>query len=100
MLGWTALHWAASCGHREIVEILSLSATVDTRDLEKCTPLMRAVSAGHAEIVELLLKMSASVEEENVDGCTPLILASANGRAVCSSLLLFSGLLGDLFLCG
>uniref|UniRef100_A0A671T1M0 Proteasome 26S subunit, non-ATPase 10 n=1 Tax=Sinocyclocheilus anshuiensis TaxID=1608454 RepID=A0A671T1M0_9TELE len=98
--GQTALHWACSAGHVEIVQfLLDLGAEVDLKDdvsqhcvmlqartqilLEngadpnatdklESTPLHRASAKGNYRLIQLLLKESASTNIQDSEGNTPL----------------------------
>ncbi|PAA66278.1 hypothetical protein BOX15_Mlig016846g2 [Macrostomum lignano] len=63
----TALHMAASKGHREIVRILieSGKASVEVTDKFGMSPLMWATYFGHTEVVNLLLDRSANIRRRN-----------------------------------
>ncbi|CAI5720487.1 unnamed protein product [Hyaloperonospora brassicae] len=70
----TPLHWACASGRLNVAEFLltRARASLDVQDDAGWTPLMSAASAGHAEIVGLLLSSGASAELGNVNGQIPL----------------------------
>lgn len=53
----TPLHWACAHGRTDVVEFLieSANARVNVQDDAGWTPLMSAVSAGHVDVVSVLL---------------------------------------------
>jgi ankyrin repeat protein len=74
---YTPLHWAASQGHKNIVELLLANkAEVNAKDSAQWTPLHKAASHGHKDVVELLLAKGADVNAQAKNGYTPLYLAS------------------------
>merc|ERR1712217_408232 len=93
--GKTALIYAATFGHRTIVEYLlskpPKDVDVNAVDDTKKTALHHAVKRrGYAqsEIVDLLLQKRALLEAQDHNGCTPLMFAVANGdEAVTRGLL-------------
>lgn len=79
--GFTALHYAASYGYIEIVNLLLAgNADVNAKTDAGDTPLDYAASRGYGDIVELLLTNKANVDDRNGVGCTPLYYAATNGR--------------------
>jgi ankyrin repeat protein len=52
--GFTALHFAASSGHKEMVQLLANGADVNARDDEEATPLKVIVVHSRKDIKELL----------------------------------------------
>ncbi|KAG0183469.1 hypothetical protein DFQ28_010250 [Apophysomyces sp. BC1034] len=72
--GRTALHWAASGGHEELVAyLLENSALVNATDESGWTPLTIAVSAGHTPVVQALLERGADTSVQNESGQTALL---------------------------
>ena len=80
--GRTALMWASSRGHKEIVKLLlKYNANVDIQDSDEWTALMWASLGGHKEIVKLLLEdHNANVDIQDSDGWTALMIASSYGH--------------------
>ena len=61
-LQWTALHWAAFRGDKEIAALLiSRGAELDAEDLYYSTPLYLAAERGHPEVVRQLIAEGADV---------------------------------------
>ena len=71
--GGTPLYFAASGGHREVVELfITEGANVNAKDWMGRTPLNDAAGRGYKEIVEILLANGADVNAKDNDGDTPL----------------------------
>ena len=72
--GWSALHWASREGHEQVVKALldgkfeGRSATVNLRERDGATPLMRACSKGHEAVARLLLSRGAKQELHSKQG--------------------------------
>ncbi|KAI4464129.1 ankyrin repeat-containing [Holotrichia oblita] len=109
-LGRTPLHYAASNGNTELVQLLlesgacteckfkysegrrvrrsgdnywkwnRLFMALTPPDIWGRTPLHLAAKAGHVEIVRLLIENSADVNAEDTKGITPLLLAGCIGN--------------------
>lgn len=100
--GWTALHFAATKGHVELVELLVCSrADHAIKDNDGFTPLHEAARNNHGKVVKLLLNDNADVNVRVVNasdlrslfkvprlfaiamkiGRSPLHWAAANGHA-------------------
>ncbi|XP_068697632.1 uncharacterized protein [Montipora foliosa] len=71
--GWTALHEAASSGHRDVVLLLLESgADPDIQDsIQKCTPIHLAAKNGHLEVVRSLARGGARLDLRNSLGKIP-----------------------------
>jgi len=80
--GHTALHFAASSGKHEIVEILSKNgAEIDAVDSQHNeTPLHLAVRHQHPLCVEVLLKLGADTSIKNARNRSPLHTAAMMGN--------------------
>ena len=79
--GFTALHWAARTGDREIAEVL-IAAGADVRATTRLgghTPLHVAAAAGHAGVTEALLAAGAPANPMTSTGAEPIHLAAAAG---------------------
>ncbi|MBW2046754.1 MAG: ankyrin repeat domain-containing protein, partial [Deltaproteobacteria bacterium] len=88
----TALHYAATRGHRSIVELLlAEGADVNIRDWSGLTPLHYATIQGHNQIIELLIAGGADVNAKNIYGETSLQYAARHGRRDIVELLLEKG---------
>jgi ankyrin repeat protein len=102
---WTALHWAAANGHRQLVEPLltaavrsaidpaaaaTLAAALrDRLDGDGWSPLHRAAAAGHARVIAALLEAEADIEGmHRSSGRRALHVAAIEGRAEVVRLLL------------
>jgi len=62
-----------------------------TENDEQKTPLMKAIDAGHAEIVKRLLAAGAKLDTADVWGTTPLIAAVFTGKPEIAKALIQSG---------
>lgn len=99
--GKTPLHFAASNGSVEIVELIlrngpNISAMAKYNDTKPdldflVTPLMGAAMEGRVENLKVLLKYGAYVNQKNAYGWTPLHFAAANGRSDASKVLIEHG---------
>lgn len=80
--GWTALHYAASVGHTEIVRLLlDKAAFIDAESPNKTTPIMMAARGGHILTVKLLLDEGADATLKNELGMTAIDFARKFGHA-------------------
>uniref|UniRef100_H3GHE5 Uncharacterized protein n=1 Tax=Phytophthora ramorum TaxID=164328 RepID=H3GHE5_PHYRM len=70
----TPLHWACATGRLDVAEFLleHTQAAVNVQDDAGWTPLMSAASAGHGNIVGLLLSKGADANVPNENGQIPL----------------------------
>jgi ankyrin repeat protein len=101
MVGWidakdsegrTALFWAASEGHPEVVTLLHLrGADINTTNRCGSTPLLWAASEGNLAVVKSLLDRGADVNLANSDKSTPLLWAASEGHEKIVMLLLIEG---------
>jgi len=87
--GITALHHAASEGHKSVAELLlARKAKIDVKNAYGLTPLRLAVSHGHKDVVVLLLANNANVNDADYEGDTPLHTAVRGGQKDIVELLL------------
>jgi nucleoside phosphorylase len=100
--GRTPLFWAATRGHKDIVELLlKHGAPVGSKDRSNMTPLHIAVTGGHKDVVALLLENSAPIEAKASYGDTPLIRAiQANSKEIVQLLLEHGASVAELPLVG
>ena len=69
-----------------------MSAQVEDRGQKNdCTPLIEAASAGHVDIIRLLISHNADVNAQSSTGNTPLMYACAGGHVDAVKELLVSG---------
>lgn len=80
--GESLLSMACSAGYYELAQVLLAmqAAQVEDKGQKDCTPLMEAASAGHVEIVKLLISHNADVNAHCATGNTPLMFACAGGH--------------------
>jgi NAD-dependent deacetylase sirtuin 2 len=90
--GWTALHRAAHNGHTAALHLALRFVEVDARTLDgEWTPLHIAVTAGHENVVSLLVCKGAKVDLVDQRGDMALIMAVAKGHEGIASCLLKAG---------
>jgi ankyrin repeat protein len=72
--GMVPLHYAASRGHYDIVELLldEVGAEVDPLNNEKETPLLKACFGGHLKVAQLLIQRGANVNHRDKEGWSSL----------------------------
>ena len=76
--GQQALHVAARCGSRNIVEqLLASGAAIEARDGQGFTPLLRACQEGDATVMLYLMERGADLRARLPDGRGALHLAAA-----------------------
>ncbi|CAG9861269.1 unnamed protein product [Phyllotreta striolata] len=80
--GESLLSLACSAGYFELAQVLlAMHANVEDRGMKgECTPLMEAASAGHLDIVRLLVAHGADVNAQSTSGNTPLMYGCAGGH--------------------
>lgn len=79
--GWTPLHYAATSGHLEIMNLLLENyAYIDAESPNGTTPLMMAAQYGSAAAVRLLLDAGADASLRNQLGLTAIDFATKANR--------------------
>ena len=79
--GWTPLHYAASGGHAEIVQLLlEHAAYIDAQSPNQSTPLMMAAMYGNTRTLSVLLEAGADASLKNQKGMTALDFAREADR--------------------
>ncbi len=90
--GYTALHFAASVGNVEIVQLLINSGSdINAQSTHYETPLHLASACGNTEIVHILLTRGAKIIAKDIVGDTPLHYAAGSGNIEIVKLLRDSG---------
>jgi ankyrin repeat protein len=92
--GFQALGLACYFGHYDVVEyLIKAGAPVHSpsRNDLKAAPIQSAASAGHAKIVDLLLKHKADPNVREQGGYTPLHAAAQNGDLEMIRALIYGG---------
>ena len=80
--GWTALHYAATGGHADIIQLLlDQSAYIDAESPNGSTPLMMAARYGNLKSVQLLIEEGADVLIKNQLGLSALDFAKQGNRS-------------------
>lgn len=78
--GWTALHYAATVGNNDIVQLLlDRYAYIDAESPNRTTPIMMAARGGHILTVKLLLDEGADATLKNGAGMTAIDFARMGG---------------------
>lgn len=86
--GWTPLHYAATGGHIEIIQLLlSHYAYIDAASPNGSTPLMLAAMYGTPSAVKLLLESGADVTLKNSLGLTAVDFALKAKRTESADIL-------------
>lgn len=86
--GWTPLHFAASRGFTELVQLLLDNGSgANVRDEAKRTPLHIAANGGHIDTVKLLLSRGGMKNAKNVAGWSPHRYAVEAGHTEVAKLL-------------
>lgn len=86
--GWTPLHYAATAGHLEIMQILlDENAYIDAESPNKSTPLMMAAQYGSTQAVKLLLEAGADPTLRNELGLSAVEFAHRGGRPDAAALI-------------
>ena len=79
--GWTALHYAASGGHAEIIRLLlDESAYIDAESPNGTTPLMMAARYGNSKAVQLLIDEGSDIQIKNQLGLNAIDFAKQGSR--------------------
>lgn len=79
--GWTALHYAASVGDNDIVQmLLDKSAYIDAESPNGTTPIMMAARSGHILTVKLLLDEGGDATLKNQQGLSAIDFALKFGH--------------------
>jgi len=96
--GWTALHYAAVCGHLELVRLLcDRGADIEVRYDSEYRPLHVAAYHGHISIVKELIEVrNAEINARNNSGETALWLARHTSRDDIAAYLVSHGGVDDI----
>jgi len=79
--GWTALHYAATGGHTDLMQLLlDESAYIDAESPNGTTPLMMAARYGSGKAVNLLIAEGADIHLKNQLGLSALDFALQGNR--------------------
>jgi len=79
--GWTPLHYAATSGHTELIQLLlDESAYIDAESPNGTTPLMMAARYGNAKAVQLLIDEGADILLKNQLGLSAVDFAVQGNR--------------------
>ena len=76
----TALHYAAECGHCNIVKKLLKYGSKMLKNAHNMTPLLSAAERSRAEVVECLIKHEDVSKEDSIDAYELLGASFANDK--------------------
>ncbi|XP_046550136.1 serine/threonine-protein phosphatase 6 regulatory ankyrin repeat subunit B-like [Haliotis rubra] len=81
--GENILHWACRGGHVGVVKdiLTQYSVDINSRENHGETPLMKAASGGHRNVLEFLVRLGANISCVDDDGDNILHHASVGGHA-------------------
>ncbi len=86
--GWTPLHYAATGGHVDLVQLLlEHHAYIDAESPNGTTPLMMAAHYGTPTVTQLLLEEGADLTLKNQKGLTAYDFAYANPNKAALALI-------------
>jgi ankyrin repeat protein len=86
--GWTPLHYAATGGHLDVIQILlEEHAYIDAESPNKSTPLMMAAKYGSLAAVKLLLEAGADPRLRNQLGLSAVDFAQQANRRDAAELI-------------
>ena len=86
--GWTPLHYAATGGHMEIVQLLlDHDAYIDAESPNGTTPLMMAARYGNVATAQLLLDAGADATLRNGIGLSAVDFATEVGNKASAELI-------------
>jgi ankyrin repeat protein len=79
--GWTALMYAALCGHESVARVLvDRGADVHAVNIKERTALFVAIRYGKLSVAALLLKCGANINASDVHEWTPAMAAAKRGE--------------------
>ena len=91
-IGWTALQWATSKDHYDVVRtLLAREKTSETSMKRIEEALLLAAAKGHCAILQLFLEYKPDLDAKNENDETPLVLAVNNNHYDMAVLLLKQG---------
>jgi 26S proteasome non-ATPase regulatory subunit 10 len=86
--GWTPIHFAATCGHLQITNLLSnRGANVHSRKEHRRTPLHLTAFSGDGDMARWLVVHGANIHSRDDPGRTPFSVALETGNRKVARLL-------------
>ncbi|TPX58554.1 hypothetical protein SpCBS45565_g07976 [Spizellomyces sp. 'palustris'] len=92
--GLGLVHYAASRGHLEVLQLLverTSLVDVDVKDREGETPLLKAAYNGHTQVVRYLLSKNANVNQQDSDGWSALHNCASRGHLFAARAIIEGG---------